>query len=106
MADGGWLITLGIKLPDLFAGFAGGVVNAFVFRRADPWSVVGSMVVGAFTANYLGETASHVLMLSSGASAFIVGIAGMAICQGLVAAAHNWRPTVPPVPPASPPNRG
>lgn len=93
--DPGFLITLGIKLPDLFAGFAGGVVNAFVFKRADPWAVAGSMVVGAFTANYLGEPASHVMSLSSGAAAFIVGVAGMAICQGIVKAVLSWRPTLP-----------
>ena len=95
MADEpGLLFTLGIKLPDLFAGFAGGVVNAFVFKRSDPWAVAGSMVVGAFTANYLGEPATHVLGLSNGASAFIVGIAGMAICQGIIAAVQNWKPSI------------
>lgn len=82
---------LGIKLPDLIAGFAGGLVNAFVFRRADPWSVIGSLVVGACTANYLGEPAAHILGLSAGAAAFIVGLAGMAIVQGIVEAAKNYK---------------
>ena len=94
-SDPGLLATLGIKLPDLFAGFAGGIVNAFVFKRSDPWAVAGSMVVGAFTANYLGEPASHMLGLGSGAAAFIVGISGMAVCQGIIAAAQNWKPNAP-----------
>lgn len=88
-------------MPDLFAGFAGGVVNAFVFKRTDPWAVVGSMVVGAFTANYLGEPAMRLVSsifggasISAGASAFVVGMAGMAICQGLVAAFARWKPSV------------
>lgn len=90
MADEpGILLTLGVKLPDLFAGFAGGVVNAFVFKKADPFSVAGSMVVGAFTANYLGEPIGSHLGLSTGAAAFVVGVAGMAICQGIVAVVPN-----------------
>jgi hypothetical protein len=90
--DPGLLIYIGVKLPDLVAGFAGGLVNAFVFRRADPVSIVGSMIVGAFTANYLAESVAHYLGTSGGASAFIVGLAGMAICQGIVEAAKSWRP--------------
>lgn len=93
--DPGFLLTIGVKVPDMLAGFAGGVVNAFVFKRGDPWSVAGSMVVGALTSNYLGEPAAHLLGLSNGPSAFIVGVAGMALCQGIVAAAQNWRPTIP-----------
>lgn len=99
--DPGLLINLGLKLPDLVAGFAGGVVNAFVFKRADPWSVAGSMVVGAFTANYLGEPATHLVSsifggtaISSGASAFVVGVTGMAICQGIMRAIQAWRPAI------------
>lgn len=87
-----FFIRLGIKLPDLVAGLAGGVVNAVVFKRSDPWSIVGSMIVGALTANYLSESISRYLGTSGGAGAFIVGLAGMAICQGIVEAAKSWRP--------------
>jgi uncharacterized membrane protein YeaQ/YmgE (transglycosylase-associated protein family) len=90
--DPGFFISLGVKAPDLIAGFAGGVVNAFVFKRADPVSIIGSMIVGALTANYLSESVGHYLGTSGGASAFIVGLAGMAICQGIVEAAKSWRP--------------
>jgi hypothetical protein len=90
--DPGWLLSIGVKMPDLIAGFAGGVVNAFVFKRADPASIVGSMIVGALTANYLSESVGHYLGTSGGAAAFIVGLAGMAICQGIVEAAKSWRP--------------
>lgn len=83
----------GIKLPDLVAGFAGGIVNSFVFNRTTPVAIVGSMVVGALTANYLGEPATRITGTSSGATAFIVGLAGMAICQGIVEAAKKYRPT-------------
>lgn len=82
----------GIKLPDLVAGFAGGIVNSFVFGRADPKAIVGSMIVGALTANYLSEPATKIIGTSPGATAFIVGLAGMAICQGIVEAAKRYRP--------------
>jgi hypothetical protein len=84
----------GIKVPDLIAGFAGGIVNSFVFNRTNPTAVIGSMVVGALTANYLGEPASRVIGTGPGATAFIVGLAGMAICQGIVAAAKRYRPPI------------
>lgn len=93
--DPGFLVQLGVKMPDLIAGLAGGVVNSFVFKRADPWSIIGSMVVGALTANYLSESVNHYLGTSTGAGAFIVGLAGMAICQGIVEAAKSWRPFTP-----------
>lgn len=86
------LLELGIKVPDLVAGLLGGVVNAFVFRRADPWSVIGSVVVGALTANYLGEPIARFLGVGAGAAAFITGLAGMALCQGLIEAAKRWTP--------------
>lgn len=93
--DPGFWLGIGIKMPDLIGGFAGGVVNAFVFRRSDPMSIMGSMIVGSFTANYLSEPIGHYIGTSAGASAFVVGLAGMAICQGIVEAAKSWRPFSP-----------
>lgn len=90
--DPGFLFSIGVHTQDLIAGFCGGVVNAFVFKRADPISIIGSMIVGAFTANYLSESIGHYLGTSGYAAAFIVGLAGMAICQGIVEAAKSWRP--------------
>jgi hypothetical protein len=94
MADGGggWQ-DLGISLPLVAAGFAGGMVNALFFKRTDPWAFVASLVGGALTANYLGPVVSHVIgdYVGTGGAAFIVGVTAMAICQGLVAAAKNWK---------------
>ena len=36
--DPGFLIQLGVSMPDLIAGFAGGVVNAIALKRSDPVS--------------------------------------------------------------------
>ena len=90
--DPGFLVQIGINLHDVVAGFAGGVVNCVVFKRSDPWSIIGSMTVGACTSNYLSEPIGHYLGTGPGPSGFIVGLAGMAICQGIVEAAKSWRP--------------
>ena len=87
-----FLTAIGLHLQDLVAGFAGGVANSFVFKKSNPWAIIGSIVVGGFSANYLGAAVSSVLGTSSGTSAFIVGLAGMAMCQGIVESAGSWTP--------------
>lgn len=96
MADDPSLLReLGLKIPDLIAGLSGGIVNAFVFKRSDPWSIIGSVVVGALTANYLSAVVSTYTGTGNGAAAFVVGLAGMAICQGIVEGVKNWRLITP-----------
>lgn len=80
---------IGIHLKDLVAGFAGGVANAFVFKKSSPWAIIGSIVVGGLAANYLGRIVGIVLGTSDGLSAFLVGLTGMAICQGIVESAGS-----------------
>lgn len=95
MADPDILVSVGIRAQDILAGLAGGVVNAFVFQRSNPGAIIGSVIVGALTANYLADPAAKMLGTSGGASAFIVGLCAMAICQALVVAAGKWMPRVP-----------
>jgi len=85
-----FLSIIGIHLQDLVAGFAGGVANAFVFKKSKPWAIIGSIVVGGLAANYLGSTIGKIVGTSDGTSAFIIGLAGMAICQGIVESAGSW----------------
>lgn len=87
----GWWHDLSINLANLVAGFMGGVVNAFVFKRSEPWAIVGSVLVGAITANYLGAMAAKAfssLPLLGGTTepvaAFLVGMMGMGFVQGLI----------------------
>lgn len=87
-----FLTTLGLSLKDLVAGFAGGIVNTFVFKKSNPWEIIGSIIVGGFAANYLGSPLSKMIGTSLGVSDFIVGLAGMAICQGIVESASSWKP--------------
>jgi hypothetical protein len=84
-----FLAALGIQLQDIVAGFAGGVANSFVFKKSKPWAIIGSIVVGGLAANYLGSTVAKLLGTSSGTSAFIIGLAGMAICQGIIESASS-----------------
>lgn len=90
MSDPDLLVALGIRAQDALAGLAGGIVNAFVFQRSNPVAIIGSVIVGALTANYLAEPATKYLGTSSSAGAFIVGLCAMAVCQSLVAAATKW----------------
>lgn len=96
MADPDLFVAIGIKSQDLVAGLAGGVVNAFVFQRSNPVAIVGSVIVGALTAAYLTEPAGRITGTTGGATAFIVGLGAMAICQGIVGAITKWRPAAIP----------
>lgn len=78
------LHELGININNIIAGFAGGVVNAFIFKRSDPWSIIGSVIVGSLSANYLTEMIAKIVGTSMHTTAFIVGLGGMAICQGIM----------------------
>ena len=93
MSDGpGILVEMGIRAADVLAGFCGGVVNAIVLKRSEPWAIIGSVVVGGLTANYLADPFMKYLGTGQGTTAFLVGLAGMAICQGVIAGAKNWNP--------------
>ncbi len=91
MADD-FLSTIGFHIQDLVAGFAGGLVNAFVFKRSHPWAIIGSIIVGGFTANYLALPISKFLNVSDHTASFVVGLAGMGICQGIIESARGWTP--------------
>ena len=92
MPEPGLLSEIGIKTQDIVAGLGGGIVNAIAFKRSDPLAVVSSMVVGAITANYLGEYGAKYTGTSEGTAAFIVGLCGMILGPAIVAAAAKWTP--------------
>lgn len=94
--DGNWLQDIGFRLQDLIAGFMGGLVNAFIFNRVSPLAVVGSIVVGALSANYLGEPAAkyvtlHIVELGEGVASFLIGLGGMGLMQGIAGTVSAWR---------------
>ena len=91
MSDG-LLHEIGVRLNDLVGGFAGGVVSAVVMRNTSPWQAVGTVLVGALSANYLADFARNYTGLSAGAGAFIVGLTAMVTMNGVIEAAKRWKP--------------
>jgi hypothetical protein len=89
------MVWLGVKMPDLIAGFAGGVLNALALKRSDPWSIIGSVIAGGLMSNYLGESFAHYVGTTQLTSGFLVGMGGMGLCQGLIAAVAKWNPFQP-----------
>lgn len=87
-----FLTQMGVHVADVFAGFCGGLLNALILRTSHPWAIITSVIAGGITANYLSDPIEHYLGTSHGTSAFIVGLGGMAFCQGIVKAAETWRP--------------
>lgn len=83
------LLELGIDIKLLVAGFCGGVVHTFVFKQTDPYTAIGSIIAGVFTANYVGMTAARLFNISEPFAGFAVGLSAMAVCQGIVAAAKQ-----------------
>lgn len=71
-------------MADLFAGFAGGVVSVFLMRKVTPWEALGSIVAGALTANYFGESMANIANVKTPLACFITGLTSMAVCQGIV----------------------
>jgi ABC-type xylose transport system permease subunit len=91
MQDWNIFAAIDVSIRDLLGGFAGGVVNALVFTRTSPWTAVGSMIVGALTAAYLTDAAVAMTGISQKPASFIVGLGGMAICQGIIGAIRNYK---------------
>lgn len=90
-----WLLYLGIKLPDALAGMFGGIVKALMFHKDHPGEAVVATVIGAITANYLGEGVAGQLSaigVSRGAACFITGIIAMILCQLAIDQAKKWSP--------------
>ena len=84
------LVQLGIKIPDIVSGIAGGMVNALLFQRTSPLGAVASVLAGGLTSNYMAEPLAKQLGMSIGPAGFIIGLTAMVICQGIMAGAQKW----------------
>lgn len=87
-----WWEVVHLSLANIVAGFFGGVVNAFVLKRSDPWSIIGSVIVGALVANYLASTAAKWTGTTEHVAAFLIGMGGMGLVQGLIEGFKRWKP--------------
>jgi len=88
-----FLATLGIKIPDIVSGIAGGMVNALLFQRTSPIAAMSSVLAGGLTANYLAEPMAKQFTLNIGTAGFIIGLTAMIVCQGLMTGANKWAAT-------------
>src|SRR5437870_4788194 len=74
-----FLIDVGVKLPDMVAGAAGGLVRAVMLQRGDRWSRaeysngISSAIVGGLMAAYLGGWVARITGIDPSAVGFLVG---------------------------------
>lgn len=79
-----WLMYLSLSPPDMLAGFLGGVVNCFIFRRTGPKAWCAALSVGTLTANYLAVPVNRVVYeVHPHGGAFLVGAGGVALLTWL-----------------------
>lgn len=74
----------GLRVPDLVGGASGGIVSSIVMQRLGPLAMIGSVITGALTANYLGEPLGKIIGTGQGSTTFIVGLGAMLICQKII----------------------
>ena len=87
------LLLFDINIQYLVAGFAGGIVHAFLVRKAGPWEIIGYIVVGGLAANFFTPQMLRLLsQIPPGLLAFLVGMGGFRICRYADKWAGSWRP--------------
>lgn len=81
---GDFLLSLELNVKLIVAGLLGGIVHTFFFKQTDPYTILGSVVSGMFTSNYLAPTIAHLTGYSEGACGFVAGFGAMALCAAIV----------------------
>jgi len=76
MALGDLMDALGISGANAFAGFSGGIVHIFWYRKTKPFDAMGALAGGALTAMYVGEPVAVHAGLPVGLVCFFIGLAG------------------------------
>ena len=87
------LAIYGLHLIDLIAGFLGGLTAAVVMRQSNPWNIIGSIIVGAITANYLGAYVDTWTGagITREAGDFVIGLTAMVVCQKILDSVQKWK---------------
>ncbi len=91
---GMWLKGLGINESTATAGLLGGTVRGLIIQGGWVNGII-SAFVGAVTANYMAPSLAaaeniNVWNWSEGMVGFVVGMAGMLICEGVLKYARDW----------------
>ena len=87
-----FLDSLSIVPANAVAGFAGGFVNVFLFKNLAPIDFLGALVVGTFTAIYLGKFLSDTMHMPTEVVCFFLGAGGQPLLAQLIAYARNKLP--------------
>lgn len=91
--DPGLLDQLGIRVPAMFAGLAGGLVGAYADGKAGLAAWIAYVVSGGLTANFLAEPAQkYIPLVSEGGAGFVVGLTALVIVRTIIGAAKKWHP--------------
>ena len=88
------LLGFDVNIHYLIPGIAGGIVHAFLVRKAGPWEIIGYIVVGGLAANFFVPQLLRLLtQIPPGLLAFMVGMGGFRICrQADKFFAGTWKP--------------
>ena len=85
------LSAIGVKITDVVAGLAGGIVNALFFIKSlTPRDVIASILGGSITTAYLAPVVGKTMGTDSQVVGFIIGLTAMAICQQLILMVPGW----------------
>ncbi|MDV3166654.1 MAG: hypothetical protein Q8807_03280 ['Waltheria sp.' little leaf phytoplasma] len=89
-----WLSLNGFHPSYLVGGFMGGIVRAFVAKSGTTWDKLVSGFSGAVLAGFAGPLLSSIDLISGlpvSSVAFILGLIGMYLCEGLINIARDYR---------------
>lgn len=81
------MLSVGLHLPYLIGGAAGGAVNVLFLAKSGPREILGTITVGSLVANYTTESAVGYAgsLLAGHVDAyficFAIGFAGMLLCK-------------------------
>lgn len=90
-----FLEEIGIRVPALFAGLAGGIVGAWADSRVSWQQWLAYAICGGLTSNFLAEPATHVLpYVKEGGAGFIVGCTALIIVRTIAELVKRWKPAL------------
>lgn len=99
--DIGLLAQLGIRVPAMFAGLAGGLVGAWADGKAGLLTWIIYCGAGGLTANWLAEPFAPIFTkilffglfdVKEGLAGFLVGGCALAIMRTIIGLARKWTP--------------
>jgi len=76
----------GLNLKEIAIGIQGAFSGVFILRRKKLWDVLGTIFVGAVTANYVGPALARYLNLTDyhDLIVYFCGLGGWTVCLGVL----------------------